>query len=125
MSTTTNISRSFHDEEGRPIGSAHSNPLLDSRKYEVEYADGHVEELTANIIAENLFAQVDEEGRRQMMLGAIMDHRVSQEAIPRSQGTYVNHHGVKRQKMTTRGWELLVEGKDGSTDWVALKDLKE
>ena len=53
------------DKEGKPIGNAHHNPLLDSRKYEVEYADGQVEELTANIIAENLIAQVDEEGHRQ------------------------------------------------------------
>ncbi len=87
------VRKILYDEDGRPIGSAHSNPFLDSRKYEVEYADGHVEELTANIIAENLFAQVDEEGRQQMTLGAIMDHRVSQEAVPRSHGTYVNHHG--------------------------------
>ena len=119
------VRRRLNDEEGRPIGKAHSNPLLDSRKYEVEYIDGHVEELTANIIAENLIAQVDEEGRRQMMLGEIMDHRVLHDAIPQSQGTYVNSYGVKRRKMTTRGWEILVEWKDGSTDWVAMKDLKE
>jgi hypothetical protein len=63
------------DEEGKPIGNPQSNPLLDSRRYEVEYADGHTEELTANIIAENLISQVDEEGRRQMMLDSIIDHR--------------------------------------------------
>ena len=27
-------------------------------------------------------------------------------------------------KRTTRGWELLVEWKDGSMNWVPLKDLK-
>jgi hypothetical protein len=27
--------------------------------------------------------------------------------------------------MTTKGWKLLVEWKDGSTDWLPLKDLKE
>jgi hypothetical protein len=60
------------DDEGKPLGTAHSNPLLDSRKYEVEYSDGNVDGLTANIIAENMMAQVDEEGRRQMMLGEIL-----------------------------------------------------
>ncbi len=54
-----------------------------------------------------------------------MDHRVLCNAIPRSEETYVNSYGVKRWTMTTRGWEQLVEWKDGSTDWVALKDLKE
>ena len=119
------VRKRVRDEDGLPVGTAHSNPLLDSRKYEVEYVDGHVEELTANLIAENLMAQVDEEGRRQMMLSAITDHRVLKDAIPKSQGTYVNPYGVRRRKTTTRGWELLVEWRDGSSDWVSLKDLKD
>jgi hypothetical protein len=114
------------DEEGLPAGQASLNPpLMDSRKYEVEYADGHVEELTANIIAENLIAQVDDEGRRQMMLSEIIDHRVLPDAIPQSQGTYENAYGVQRKKATTRGWQILEEWRDGLTDWVELKDLKE
>ena len=109
----------LNDKEGMPIRPAHTNSLLDSRLYEIEYADGHIDELTANVIAENLIAQVDKEGRRQMMLGEIMDHRELHDAIPKSKGTYVHLYGVKRQKMTTRGWELLVEWKDGSTGWDA------
>jgi hypothetical protein len=119
------VRKQVRDEDGMPVGRAHTNPLMDSRKYEVEYLDGHVEELTANLIAENLISQVDEEGRRQMMMTAIIDHRVLPDAIPKSQGTYKNSYGVKRRKATTRGWELLVEWRDGSSDWVALKDLKE
>ncbi|KAI2500086.1 Reverse transcriptase (RNA-dependent DNA polymerase) [Fragilaria crotonensis] len=119
------VTKRMRDEEGRPIGTAHNNPLLDSRRYEVEYVDGNVEELTANIIAENLIAQVDDEGRRQMMFEEIIDHRTTPEAVPKSQGTYMNQYGVRRQKLTTRGWELLIQWKDGSTDWVTLKDFKE
>ena len=107
------------DEEGRPVGTAHNNPLLDSRWYEVEFVDGQIQELTANIIAENLIAQVDEEGRRQLMMSEIIDHRILDDAIPKSQGTYMNSYGIKRRKLTTRGWDLLVEWKDGSTDWIA------
>jgi hypothetical protein len=119
------VKRRLMDIEGNPVGRANSNPLLDSRKYLVEYADGSNEELTANIIAENILSQIDDEGRRQMMLSEIIDHRVSSDAIPQSQGTYENSYGVKRRKITTRGWQILVEWKDGSTDWVELKDLKE
>ena len=119
------VRKRIRDDEGNPVGKAHKNPLLDSRKYKVEYADGQVDELTANIIAENLIAQVDEEGRRQMMLSEIIDHRVFPDAIPRSQGTYVNPYGLERRKVTTRGWELLVKWKDGSSDWIAMKDMKE
>ena len=27
--------------------------------------------------------------------------------------------------MTTRGWEVFVSWKDGSSDWISLKDLKD
>lgn len=73
------------DEDGNPDGRANNNPLLDSRKYEIEYIDGYVEALTANLIA-----QIDEEGPRQMVLGEIMDHRILPDAIPISEGTYEN-----------------------------------
>jgi hypothetical protein len=54
------VTKRMRNEEGQPIGTAHNNPLLDSRRYEIEYIDGNVEELTANIIAENIIAQVDD-----------------------------------------------------------------
>jgi hypothetical protein len=118
------VRKRVRDDEGKPVGSVHANPLLDSRKYEVHNVDGNVEELTANLIAENLIAQVDEEDRRQMMLSAIANYRVLRDAISQSQGTYVNYGG-KRRKTTTRGWELLVAWRNGSSDWVKLKDLKD
>ena len=48
------------DQEGRPVGSLHNNPLLDHHQYEVEFLDGRAQIMTANIIAENLLAQVDD-----------------------------------------------------------------
>jgi hypothetical protein len=69
-------------EEGKPIGYAPTNPLLlDSRKYEIESADGHLDQSPANGIAENLIAQADKECHRQMKLVEIMDHRVLNDAI--------------------------------------------
>ena len=62
------------DEAGNPIGKYHENPLLDSRMYDVEFIDGGVEAVTANIIAENILAQIDEEGHRQLTLDEIVDH---------------------------------------------------
>ena len=53
------------DKDGLPIGTANNNPILDTRVYEVEFPDRHRASLAANIIAENLFAQVDPEGNRQ------------------------------------------------------------
>jgi hypothetical protein len=58
------VAKRTRDDEGLPIGRASDTALLDSRRYEVKYVDGNVEELTANIIAN------------------------TQDAIPKSKGTY-------------------------------------
>ena len=112
------------DIDGRPIGIEDKNPLLDSRKYVVEYIDGTTEVISANIIAENILSQVDEEGHRQLLIDEIIDHRKDDNAVPRERGLYETKDGTLRRKMTTKGWELCVIWKDGSTNWVELKDLK-
>ena len=50
------VTKRIKDANGIPISTAHDNPLLDTRMYEVEYVDGEKEVLSANHIAENLFA---------------------------------------------------------------------
>jgi hypothetical protein len=50
------VTRRLRDKNGLLIGKANSNPILDTRMYEVEYTDGHKASLAANAIAENMFA---------------------------------------------------------------------
>ena len=118
------VKRRAIDVDGKPVGKANNNPLMDSREYEVEYLDGYTETLSANIIAENLLAQVDEEGHRQMMIDEIIDHRSDDTAVKKEHGYFTTTSGQQRRKWTTKGWELCVLWKGGSTDWVSLKDLK-
>ena len=63
------------DDEGKYDRKMNNNPLLDTRAYEVWFADDTTEVLTANTISENLLAQIDEEGHRQIILDEIIDHR--------------------------------------------------
>ena len=90
----------------------------------MEFVDGHSEILSTNIIAENLFYQVDEEGYHQKMLLEISDHRVLKDAISKDKGTFYTDRGLERKVRTTKGWELYVTWKDGPGDWISLKDLK-
>jgi hypothetical protein len=69
------VTKRLRDTNGLPIGIVDQNPLLDTRIYEVEYSDGQNASLSANIIAENMFAQVDDEGNRFQLLSEITDHR--------------------------------------------------
>jgi len=67
--------------DGRPIGRRHDNPLFDTRQYVVEFADGLVENYTANVIAENVVSQVDAEGHEYLLLKEIVDHRKDETAV--------------------------------------------
>ena len=84
--------------------------------------DGSAEVVPVNVIAENILSQVDEEGNRQLMLDEIIDHRSDESAIP-IQAFYTTQTGRSTRQRTTKGWELCVQWKDGSSHWVTLKDL--
>ena len=75
------VKRRAVDRDGKPLGVASSNPITDTRLYEIEYADGSAEVVPANVIAENILSQVDEEGNRQLMIDEIIDHRKNVDAV--------------------------------------------
>lgn len=119
------VKRRKLDANGTPIGRAHPNPILDTRVFEVEFLDGHTEALSANAIAENLFAQVDAEGHRLQLLDELADHRTTPDAVAKEDGFVTTTSGQRRRLQTTKGWELLARWKDGSETWIPLKDAKE
>ena len=71
-----------------------------------------------------MFAQVDSEGHHYQLLQEITDHRKDRSEIPMSDGMICLQNGTMVPKKTTRGWDLLVECKDGSSIWIPLKYLK-
>lgn len=119
------VKRRKLDANGVPIGRAHTNPILDTRVFEVEFLDGHIAAMTANAIAENLFAQVDSEGHRLQLLDEFTNYRRSEDAVPNDDAYMTTVSGQRRRKETTKGWELLARWKDGSESWIPLKDVKE
>ena len=72
-----------------------------------------------------MFAQVDDEGNQYLLMNETTDHRKDKRAIPISDGITRGHNGNESPKITTCGWELLVQWKDGLTSWMELKDLKD
>ena len=47
---------------GEVTGQFHKNPLLNSIVYDVEFPDGAIQEYSANIIAQNMYSTLDEDG---------------------------------------------------------------
>ena len=77
------------------------------------------------MIAENLYAQVDDEGHMGAMLKEISGHKKGPNAIDKEEGFTRSHNGNQIPIRTTKGWEIKVHWKDGSTSWVPLKAIKD
>ena len=93
--------------------------------YEVEYGDGHKVAMAANAIKSNLFAQVDQDRQRFVLFDEIIDWRTDGSQI-KSEDAFIHiSNGNKRRRETTKGWEVYIQWKDGSSTWNQVKDVKE
>ena len=118
------VTKRLRDANGIPIGTANDNPILDTRLFEVEYLDGYKASLSANQLATNLFAQIDDHGNRFVLMDEIIDHRTNGKEVQDKDAFITSSNGGKRRLETTKGWEILIQWKDGSTSWETMKDVK-
>ena len=56
-----------HDVNGNVMGRAHTNLILDTRMYQVEFAGGKVTELTTNAIDESMYAYCVSNGKEYLL----------------------------------------------------------
>jgi hypothetical protein len=103
---------------------ANDNSMLDTMTYENEFFDGRSDEYTANIIAENMYAQCDIEGRQYSLMEGIIDHKTDGHAVEPAD-MYIKHGSNRQVRKTSNGWNLCIEWKDGTTSWELLAYLKE
>jgi hypothetical protein len=69
-------------------------------------------------------SQADEEGCQCNILTELIDHRKNADALS-PDDSHVTVRGKQHPKRTTKGWQLCVQWRDGSTSWEDLKNLKE
>jgi hypothetical protein len=93
------ILRCKRELDGTMRGRANANPMLDTRTYEIEFPDGRSDEYTANVIAENMYAQCDIESRQYNLMEGIIEHRTDVHAIARAE-MYINHGINKKVRKT-------------------------
>ena len=110
------VKRRSRDAKGELFGTIKSNPILDTRLYEVDFPDRDVTEFTTNVIAENMFSQRDDAGNQYRLMSGIVDHKFNNKAVSKS-----DLYGIIRSQQlprnTTVVWKLCVECRDGSTSW--------
>ena len=125
MKSASKGERKERNSDGELIGSTHENPILSTAIYNVESPDGTISEYSANVIAENLYFQVDDDGYNFDLLYEIVGYRKDKTAIDSKDGYFITKTGTKRHVITTKGWQLQVQWENGERSWIALKDIKE
>ena len=119
------VIRRSRDNDGKLTGVASDNPITDSRIYDVMFDDGTVKQYAANIIAENIYSQVDANGHHSLLLDEILDYRKKDGALTKENMYVVTKRGNRKLRKTTIGWDFKILWKDGSTTWLPLRELKE
>ena len=90
--------------EGRIVGRYDDNPALNSIVYDVEFNNGTIKEYAANVIAENMFTQVDSEGFSVTLIEGIIDYEKDPSVAVSKEDTYVvTRSGQKRLRKSTQG----------------------
>ena len=117
------VTRRVIGKDGKTEGVHHPIPVHNTCKYEVEFPDGAVKEFAANVLAENMISQVDENGYA--IFDGIIDAKKDDTAVSKADRFVVTKNGCRKLKQTTKGWKILVLWKDGSEQWIPLKDVKE
>ena len=83
-------------------GEGNYNAMHDKSVCEVEYLDGIMEQLAANIIAENMISQVDSEGHHYQVLTEVTDHNNYDSDIYKLDGFIKSSSGNLHRNRTIR-----------------------
>ena len=94
------------ENEGNPRGIEHNTLFTDQSLNEVSFINGRTEDLTANMIAENMLSQVDSEGNHYQELKETSDHSADVSTLKRSNVFIRSRDRNLHAKNTTRGWKL-------------------
>ena len=113
------------------IRNPDNNPYMDTVLYEIKFKDGSFQAYGANIIAENMWRTVNNEGYHEDTLHLIVDIRFCKNAV---KDEFIYNNRCKQElRKTTRGVDLLCTIKSSKNDdgldrirnlWIPLKELK-
>ena len=81
--------------------------------YKVEYADGEKFAFSANMTAENMVMQIDEEGNCHVLMDEITEHRFDEAAVKSQDAFVTTYSGTKRRIQMTKGVSLCIKWCNG------------
>ena len=105
------VKKRLKDANRRPIRLGNKNPILSSIMYEFEYCDRYVTAMAANVIAENLFAQIYQEGNIFLLIDYIIDTRTDGTPKLQQDVFVVTNNGTKRRKIQLKDGKCAPNGR--------------
>ena len=118
------VSSRKRDSLGNHIGKHNPNPIMDTRIFVVKFGEDEYHDFSANVILENLYDQVDDDANSYSILKGIVSHKKLSNALKQDEGWMTTATGIRKRKITTKGWTFHVEWKDGTSTWLPLSILK-
>ena len=118
------VTKCVKDNEGNNIGIEHPVLFSDQSLYEVSFPNGQTEDMTANVIAENILTKVDSEVHHYQVLKEISNQSKDGSLLKRSDGFIRSSGRNPHDNKTNKALKLEVKCKDGTLSWIPLKDLK-
>ena len=109
-----------------------SNPYMNTVLYEIKFDDGTSKAYGSNIIADNMWRSMNNEGYQEDSLHSVVDIRFKTDAAKNA--LMYDQNGQRILKKTTRGVDLLLALNSGKNldgmdktpkSWIPLKELKE
>ena len=77
------------------------------------------------MMADDVLAQVDDDGFSSSMMKAIVNWKKDKDAINKEDAYVTDRLGRQKPRTTTKGWKLQVLWNDGTQSWIDLKFLNE
>ena len=84
------------DDDGNIIGKYCINHMLNTMIYDVEFPDVTIREYVANVIADNIYSQVDSEGFLHSILAGILDFVKYNNAVHKGDQYIITKSGQRR-----------------------------
>ena len=73
---------------------------------------------------ENLYTEADEYGNMTKILKGISNHWTTPDVIEKSDRWVTLNGNLCKLRVTTKGWDLLVDWVDGTQSWIPLHQIK-
>ena len=83
--------------------------------YEIEYTYSEKSAFSANLIAEKMLAQINEEVNRHVLMDDITDHRFDEVAVKSQDAIVITSSGTKCRRQTLKGVSICIKWRGGNT----------